>query len=154
MGEFRKDPVSGRWVIIASDRPSKPTDFHVEKTLPTGGFCPFCEGNEDKTPNEIAALRDAGSAPDRPGWRVRVVPNKFPALRVEGALDKAHLERKELVDEARRRAGELKSNAKRDARLLVDDTEISIDSSERTVFDEMNFQVEHLASKIIEKVSG
>ena len=73
---------------------------------------------------------------------------------VEGALDKAHIERKELVDEARRRAGELKSNAKRDARLLVDDTEISIDSSERTVFDEMNFQVEHLASKIIEKVSG
>lgn len=88
MGEFRRDPVSGRWVIIASDRPSKPTDFHVEKTLPSGGFCPFCEGNEDKTPNEIAALRDADSAPDRPGWRVRVVPNKFPALRVEGALDK------------------------------------------------------------------
>jgi UDPglucose--hexose-1-phosphate uridylyltransferase len=42
--------------------------------------CPFCEGNEDKTPPEIFALRPEGSAPDTPGWRTRVVPNLYPAL--------------------------------------------------------------------------
>jgi UDPglucose--hexose-1-phosphate uridylyltransferase len=41
--------------------------------------CPFCEGREDRTPPEVLALpRDR--APDTPGWRVRVVPNKFPAF--------------------------------------------------------------------------
>ena len=89
MGEFRRDPVSGRWVIIASDRVTRPTDFKSERVPKTGGFCPFCEGNEDKTPSEIAAYRSPGSTPNRPGWRVRVVPNKFPALRVEGALNKS-----------------------------------------------------------------
>jgi len=54
-----------------------------------GGFCPFCEGNEDKTPPEIMALRDPDTQPNTAGWRVRVVPNKFPALKVEGQLGKA-----------------------------------------------------------------
>jgi UDPglucose--hexose-1-phosphate uridylyltransferase len=41
--------------------------------------CPFCEGREDRTPPELLALpRDR--APDTPGWRVRVVPNKYPAF--------------------------------------------------------------------------
>jgi UDPglucose--hexose-1-phosphate uridylyltransferase len=41
--------------------------------------CPFCEGREDRTPPETFALpRDR--APDTPGWRVRVVPNKYPAF--------------------------------------------------------------------------
>ena len=44
------------------------------------GFCPFCEGQRGKTPPEVFALRAAGTAPDSPGWTVRVVPNKFPAL--------------------------------------------------------------------------
>jgi len=88
MNEFRRDPVSGRWVIIASDRATRPTDLHCDTVPKTGGFCPFCEGNEDKTPGEIAAHRAPGTEPDRPGWTVRVVPNKFPALRVEGDLGK------------------------------------------------------------------
>ena len=88
MGEFRRDPVSGRWVIIASDRATRPTDFKNERAPRTGGFCPFCEGNEDKTPAEIAAYRAPGTQADRAGWSVRVVPNKFPALRVEGAIEK------------------------------------------------------------------
>ena len=88
MNEFRRDPVSGRWVIIASDRATRPADFHCETPSRAGGFCPFCEGNEDKTPGEIAAYRAADTSPDSPGWTVRVVPNKFPALRIEGSLDK------------------------------------------------------------------
>jgi UDPglucose--hexose-1-phosphate uridylyltransferase len=53
-----------------------------------GGPCPFCAGNETETPIEILAYRDADTRPNGPGWRVRVVPNKFPALQVEGDLHK------------------------------------------------------------------
>src|SRR5207248_9374802 len=59
-----------------------------------GGFCPFCPGNEGKTPSEVLGYRSSivggPEAPrDTPGWRVRVVPNKFPALGIEGNLDRA-----------------------------------------------------------------
>ena len=87
MPELRKDPITGRWVIIATDRAKRPTDFIHEPTKATnGGFCPFCYGNEAKTPPEILAYRSDGSAPNSPGWAVRVVPNKFPALGIEGDL--------------------------------------------------------------------
>ncbi len=84
MSQLREDVVSGRWVIIASERSKRPDDFRpapgAEKKEGAAAFCPFCEGNETKTPAEVAALRDPSSAADGPGWRVRVVPNKFPAL--------------------------------------------------------------------------
>ncbi len=89
MPELRKDPVTGRWVIIATDRAKRPTDFVREKVEIRGsGFCPFCHGNESKTPPEILAYRSDGSAPNAPGWTLRVVPNKFPALGIEGSLDR------------------------------------------------------------------
>jgi UDPglucose--hexose-1-phosphate uridylyltransferase len=88
MPELRKDPVSQRWVIIATERATRPSDFKTEPQPIKGGFCPFCEGNEDKTPPEIMAYREKGTYPNQKGWRVRVVPNKFPALRIEGNLDK------------------------------------------------------------------
>jgi len=53
-----------------------------------GSFCPFCLGHEDKTPPEIFALRRNGGGANGPGWDVRVIPNKFPALMIEGGLDK------------------------------------------------------------------
>jgi UDPglucose--hexose-1-phosphate uridylyltransferase len=86
MHELRKDPIIGRWVIIASDRAGRPTDFVIDRQMPSGGSCPFCYGSEDKTPPEVLAYRAPGGAPDAPGWRVRVVPNKYPALRIEGLL--------------------------------------------------------------------
>ena len=88
MPELRKDPVIGRWVIIAAERGKRPSDFTSQPTEPVGGFCPFCEGNEDKTPPEIRALRAPGSLANKRGWSLRVVPNKFPALQIEGSLDK------------------------------------------------------------------
>lgn len=88
MPELRKDPIVGRWVIIATERAKRPRDFHVETPPAEHGFCPFCAGNEDKTPPEILAYREKGTLPNTPGWRVRVVPNKFPALRIEGHIDK------------------------------------------------------------------
>jgi UDPglucose--hexose-1-phosphate uridylyltransferase len=86
--ELRKDPVTGRWVIIATDRARRPSDFSRESVQPAGtAFCPFCAGHEQKTPPEILAYRDSGG-PNEPGWRVRVVPNKFPALGIEGDLSR------------------------------------------------------------------
>ena len=89
MPELRKDPVTGRWVIIATERAKRPTDFVRDKVEIKGsGFCPFCYGNESKTPPEILAYRNDGSQRNAPGWSLRVVPNKFPALGIEGVLNR------------------------------------------------------------------
>jgi UDPglucose--hexose-1-phosphate uridylyltransferase len=82
--ELRKDPIIGRWVIIATERGKRPTDFTAPAQPEKGGFCPFCYGNEDKTPGEVLAYRPSGSKANAEGWRLRVVPNKFPALMIEG----------------------------------------------------------------------
>ena len=88
MPDLRKDLITGRWVIIASDRAKRPNDFVREPVEVRGlRICPFCPGNETKTPPETLAYRPADSGPNQPGWSLRVVPNKFPALRVEGELD-------------------------------------------------------------------
>ncbi len=88
MPDLRKDPIVGRWVIVAKSRAKRPHNFESTPKIHPGAFCPFCEGHEDQTPGEIIAYRPAGSQPNREGWRVRVVPNKFPALEIEGELNK------------------------------------------------------------------
>ena len=89
MPELRKDPITGRWVIISTDRAKRPSDFVRQSVKIKGdGFCPFCYGNESKTPPEILAYGRNGGPRNSPGWSVRVVPNKFPALGIEGDLDR------------------------------------------------------------------
>ena len=89
MPELRKDPVTGRWVIISTDRQKRPNDFRVERSAAVGReYCPFCPGHEEMTPPEVLSYRQNGGAPNAPGWDIRVVPNKFPALQVEGTLDR------------------------------------------------------------------
>jgi UDPglucose--hexose-1-phosphate uridylyltransferase len=87
MPELRKDPVVGRWVIISTERGRRPSDFTVEPVRARASNCVFCPGNESKTPPEILANRGAGALANEPGWSLRVVPNKFPALRIEGELE-------------------------------------------------------------------
>jgi UDPglucose--hexose-1-phosphate uridylyltransferase len=87
--ELRKDPVSGRWVIISTERRKRPNDFLLEGATVIGeAQCPFCPGREELTPPEVLAYRQHGASPNGPGWDLRVVPNKFPALQVEGSLDR------------------------------------------------------------------
>jgi UDPglucose--hexose-1-phosphate uridylyltransferase len=89
MAELRKYPISERWVIISNDRARRPGDF-VRESVPdvrSDEFCPFCVGHEDKTPPELLAHRN-GSPANRPGWSLRVIPSKFPVLRVEGDLQR------------------------------------------------------------------
>ena len=89
MPELRHDPIQRRWIIIATDRARRPTDFTHEKASVTSvSFDPFAPGNEDKTPPEVFAIRKKGSEPNTPGWKIRVVSNKFPALKIEGDLDR------------------------------------------------------------------
>lgn len=89
MPELRKDPVLGRWIIISEERSRRPTDFVVDKIQSKGGFCPLCPGNENTTPPEVLVYgRSSSAPPNSPGWSLRVVPNKYPALVIEGNLDK------------------------------------------------------------------
>lgn len=76
-------------MIIATERAKRPSDFVRDKVQIHGsGFCPFCTGNETKTPPEIIAYRSDGSMRNAPGWTLRVVANKFPALGIEGSLNR------------------------------------------------------------------
>ena len=90
MPELRKDPVIGRWVIISTERALRPHDYKVEEEKKETDLskCPFEPGNEKMTPPEIMAYRKPGTKKDEKGWWVRVVPNKYPALRIEGELNK------------------------------------------------------------------
>jgi UDPglucose--hexose-1-phosphate uridylyltransferase len=80
--ELRVDPLTGFKTIVAGDRATRPGGgLRAEPPEPiVRESDPFAEGHEDRTPPELYALRDDGSAPDTPGWRVRVVPNLYPAL--------------------------------------------------------------------------
>ncbi len=88
MSQFRRDPISGRWVIIADERGKRPHDFDAfPRQAHNLEDCPFCPGNEAGTPPEVYAVRPEGPA-DGPGWQVRVVPNKFPAVApLDGRLE-------------------------------------------------------------------
>lgn len=89
MSELRKDPLFGRWVIISAERSKRGSDWaNPPDVSRVDGFCPFCEGNENRTPPEIYALRKDSSIIDGPGWEIRVVPNKFPALQISGDLER------------------------------------------------------------------
>lgn len=90
MPELRRDPIVGRWVIISTERARRPSDFVSQPGVRrSNGPCIFCPGQEARTPDEVWALRPDGGAPNGPGWRVRVAPNRFPALRIEGELERS-----------------------------------------------------------------
>jgi UDPglucose--hexose-1-phosphate uridylyltransferase len=81
--EIRLDQLTGLRTILAPARADRPFDFGGVPGEPNADArekCPFCEGREDRTPPEIWADRAGGGDPDTPGWRVRSVPNLFPAL--------------------------------------------------------------------------
>lgn len=96
MPELRKDPFSDQWVVVPTDRLRRPGDFVREPVPATPSLaprpmdsrevCPFCGGNETLTPPEIMAHRTGGA--NQPGWTLRVVPSKFPALAIEGPLER------------------------------------------------------------------
>ncbi len=92
MSEIRRDPITDRWVIISTDHPYGPGDFELEhKPMLLPRTCPLCPGNEKLTPPEITVRPHSASRGSSSPWTMRVIPNKFPALRVEGNLDRVGL---------------------------------------------------------------
>ena len=83
--EFRRDPLHHTWVVFAPKRQRRPQDFGAAQ-MQGGHLDPFAAGNERLTPFEVFALREDHTRPNEPGWRVRVVPNRYPAMEIEGAL--------------------------------------------------------------------
>lgn len=73
MPELRKDPILGRWVIIAAERAKRPKDFSRDFTVPPEKECPFCKGKEHLTPAELFSVKD-----EKGNWRVRVIPSIQP----------------------------------------------------------------------------
>ena len=84
--EFRRDPLHNTWVVFAPERQRRPQDY-LPGVLQSGALDPFAEGNERLTPAEVYSIRKEKTKPNEPGWRVRVVPNRYPAMRVEGQLE-------------------------------------------------------------------
>jgi UDPglucose--hexose-1-phosphate uridylyltransferase len=86
MSEVRRDIITDTWVIIDTENdviPKMPV-----REAGASSECPFCEGHESRTPSEILAVRDHG-VPNGPGWRLRVIPNINPILKIEGKLEKS-----------------------------------------------------------------
>lgn len=96
MSILRYDPTTSDWVIFAPARARRPHEFKrgpIESpTVAPAKPCPFCPGSERLTPPEVYALRN-GTLPNSAGWQVRVVPNMFPALRIEEANETVEDER-------------------------------------------------------------
>ncbi len=80
MSEFRKDPLSNHWVIVAPNRAERPEQFDVGAIERSPGRCPFCRGHEDDTPAQTAAYSATGRLIQQGPWQVRIIPNKFPAV--------------------------------------------------------------------------
>jgi UDPglucose--hexose-1-phosphate uridylyltransferase len=84
--EIRIDPLSGERTIIAGERSRRPggePGGWLRESLPEPidpDRDPFADGNEDRTPPELHAVRPGGGPPNSPGWTVRVIPNLYPAL--------------------------------------------------------------------------
>jgi UDPglucose--hexose-1-phosphate uridylyltransferase len=78
--DIRRNPLTGVPVVVAPGRSTRPGAIGRTTRVADAATCPFCEGHEAMTPPEVLALGRAGGGPDTPGWTVRVVPNKFPAI--------------------------------------------------------------------------
>ena len=94
MSELRQDRTSGRWVIIAPERGYRLGASQLVKQSSTASVrtrqfaadCPFCPGHEVSLPGIIAEV----PFDSPPGWIVRVVPNKFPALQPDHKIKNAN----------------------------------------------------------------
>ena len=86
--EIRRDPITGRSVVIDRAPLKRRDDFDLEpvRLEDAPAACPFCEGREADAGAEVLAWREGGPA-NAPGWSVRVVPNRHPMLRIEGGMD-------------------------------------------------------------------
>ena len=86
---LRYDATTQDWVVLAPSRSRRPHELKAQAPVEKRDepLCPFCAGNEHLTDREILAVR-SGTPANAPGWKVRVVPNRFPALTVEADVNR------------------------------------------------------------------
>jgi UDPglucose--hexose-1-phosphate uridylyltransferase len=122
VAEVRVDPLSGLKTVVAGERASRPgaglTTTPADPIDPEND--PFLEGHEDRTPPEVHAVRPDGGAPDAPGWRVRVIPNLYPALDPESPDPEPQANRDLFSATAARGAHEVIVNAPDPVTSLAD----------------------------------
>ena len=97
MPEQRQNPLTGQWVVIATNRAARPNDFVPSDAAVSSELngssrpnferpdCPFCRGNENETPLAISQFDCQGRLLDNDsaGWQLRAVPNRYPVLKPE-----------------------------------------------------------------------
>ena len=122
MHEIRVDPFSGRRVILAPDRAQRPgAGLIAAPVTPVDPETdPFAPGHESQTAPELFAVRPDGSAPDTPGWTVRVVPNLYPALTTDAPDPEPEAQRDLFWSGPARGAHELIVNAPDPVTSLAD----------------------------------
>jgi UDPglucose--hexose-1-phosphate uridylyltransferase len=83
MSELRQDPTTLGWVLVAPERARRPGEHGADasRARAGSGACPLCPGHETETPPELWRLPAPAG-----GWRVRVVPNRFPLLGADEGL--------------------------------------------------------------------
>jgi UDPglucose--hexose-1-phosphate uridylyltransferase len=91
MNQLRRNPITGIWTIMLQDVKDlanlKPHGYRRLRRNRPGESCEFCAGHESETPPEIYAIRPDPSPNNEPGWRVRVVPERFPVLQIHGDIN-------------------------------------------------------------------
>jgi len=88
MIELRRDPIIGQWVSVCVRNSLGPEHYEKEdQSSKHEATCQFCPGKEHHTPPEVDAIRAKRSEANRLDWQARVIPNKFPALKIEGNID-------------------------------------------------------------------
>ncbi len=90
MPELRRDPIVGYWTIISAERGWRPMDTQPIK-ITTERECPFCEGKENLTPEEVYAVRPSGPA-NSAGWKVRAIRSLQPMLSTGSEKGHSHAE--------------------------------------------------------------
>ena len=93
MPDLRRDPIVGRWVIISTERSGRPHDFipAASRSAVSPRPLPILPGTGTAHAERNHGLSAAAGGPNSPNWTVRVVPNKFPALQVEGDMGREGL---------------------------------------------------------------
>ncbi len=87
MPELRRDPVVGYWTIISTERSRRPVEVKPKEMIEERR-CPFCEGRESETTEEVAAIRKPGSRPNGSGWQVRAIKSKMPILSADSEFSR------------------------------------------------------------------
>ncbi len=101
INQLRRDPITGNWTIVVQDGKDvdffRPLQSRRASSEPLNDFCDFCEGHEGETTGEIYALRHSGQK-NEPGWRVRVMPERYPVLQIHGELNNRGLGIYDMLD--------------------------------------------------------